>query len=90
MTNMSYCRFRNTRTDVNDCLTALEDEEINSEEEATAAYRMLKNVLQWARGCEVIESYDDEELKDAVHDAMTYDLKDAFKSDGVDINELLD
>lgn len=52
MANMSYCRFRNTRTDLEDCVNALEnstehkgtyvDEDFDeiSQEEISAAKRM--------------------------------------------------
>jgi hypothetical protein len=33
MANMSYCRFQNTVTDLMDCLEALNEQEIASEEE---------------------------------------------------------
>jgi hypothetical protein len=33
MANMSYCRFENTNGDVIDCIDALVDREISSEEE---------------------------------------------------------
>ena len=29
MPNMSYCRFENTVNDINDCLNAIEDREVN-------------------------------------------------------------
>ena len=29
MPNMSYCRFENTVNDMNDCLNAIEDREVN-------------------------------------------------------------
>jgi len=42
MANMSYCRFRNTRTDLRDCLDALTDDGIDSlsPEELHAAKQM--------------------------------------------------
>lgn len=39
MSNMSYCRFTNTRDDLEDCLSSLEYEETVSESEAIAGKR---------------------------------------------------
>lgn len=44
MSNMSYCRFRNTLEDFIDCVENLEDHEL-SEEEALARYRMIKSIV---------------------------------------------
>ena len=43
MSNMSYCRFRNTLTDLRDCILNIEDHDL-SEEEAQARYRMIKEI----------------------------------------------
>ncbi|NMA64481.1 MAG: hypothetical protein GX964_10675, partial [Syntrophomonadaceae bacterium] len=42
MANMSYCRFRNTLIDVEDCLEALGNRDIPLAEERTAARRLLE------------------------------------------------
>jgi uncharacterized protein YjiS (DUF1127 family) len=52
MSNMSYCRFRNTLGDLNDCLDALEDiggdlSELG-DEEAAAAKRLIEMCRQIA------------------------------------------
>ena len=41
MTNMSYCRFRNTEDDLDDCISALQEVDLpQSKEECRAALRM--------------------------------------------------
>jgi len=38
---MSYCRFRNTERDLEDCIEALQNDEISSDEEWEAMKRMV-------------------------------------------------
>lgn len=45
MSNMSYCRFTNTRTDLNDCLDALRRDERMSGMEVQAGRNMF--VISW-------------------------------------------
>ena len=41
MSNMSYCRFRNTEDDLDDCISALQEVDLpQSKEECQAALRM--------------------------------------------------
>ena len=47
MSNMSYCRFRNTRNDLSDCLEALRDNDELSEEEAKAARWMFEDFIDF-------------------------------------------
>lgn len=44
MSNMSYCRFQNTESDLRDCLAALNDEEYFylSDDERKAADRIIR------------------------------------------------
>ena len=42
MSNMSYCRFRNTLSDLRDCYDALRNEEELNEEEERAKQRLIK------------------------------------------------
>jgi hypothetical protein len=61
MANMSYCRFRNTAGDLNDCLTALdpyENEYEISEEEVRAGVRMFDMFLDYCQCIGLIEEYD--------------------------------
>lgn len=51
MSNMSYCRFRNTLEDFRDCIENIEDNEL-SEEEAQARYQMIRSIVA------LVERYD--------------------------------
>ena len=63
MSNMSYCRFRNTLHDLRDCILNIEDTEL-SDEEAEARYRMIKEIAATAEryhlteGQEYIEGFN--------------------------------
>lgn len=59
MTNMSYCRFRNTLEDFRDCITNLEDHEL-SEEEALARYQMIKSIAALAERYDIIDEAQQE------------------------------
>ena len=58
MPNMSYCRFRNTRRDLNDCLEALRDNEELSEEEAKACKWMLEEIIDFLLEAGIVEDED--------------------------------
>ena len=45
MSNMSYCRFTNTRTDLNDCLDSLRHDERMSEMEVREGRNMFEEFL---------------------------------------------
>lgn len=47
MSNMSYCRFRNTNQDLTDCFEALNNDEELSDSEANAAISMLINMVEF-------------------------------------------
>lgn len=49
MSNMSYCRFTNTRSDMDDCLNALCRDERLSAMEARAGRNMFKEFLTFCR-----------------------------------------
>ena len=70
MSNMSYCRFRNTLDDLRDCLQALEDEKELSKEEADSAKRMFKEFLGFCKDVDIIEVYDSM-MVDAMIDQRT-------------------
>jgi len=63
MANMSYCRFQNTRLDMEDCLDALRSEKHLSSDEAHAGRWMLDDILSYCRENNIIESYDGELLE---------------------------
>ena len=47
MANMSYCRFQNTRIDLRECIDALEEGSVLSDEELIACNLMFMNVLDY-------------------------------------------
>lgn len=63
MPNMSYCRFQNTRHDMEDCLDALRDEMRLSSDEAKAGRWMFDDILSYCRDAGIIDSYDGEMLE---------------------------
>jgi hypothetical protein len=60
MSNMSYCRFRNTFSDLLDCFENME--EGCSEDEARARIRLIKLCQR------IVENYIDEETEEPVND----------------------
>lgn len=68
MANMSYCRFRNTESDLSDCLYALEEGDTLSVEEAGAGSRMFRQFLNFCMDNDIIEEYDGEALTQLFHD----------------------
>lgn len=70
MANMSYCRFQNTWPDVRDCIEALEDGEVLSEEEAKAGRRMVKAVLEYCKSVGIIDMWDKLQV-DTVFEELT-------------------
>ena len=67
MANMSYCRFHNTRIDLEDCLEALNDNEELSAEEFRACKRMFNMFIEFCVDEGIIENEDgklDERLED--------------------------
>lgn len=64
MANMSYCRFYNTRDDLEECLDAIREEKRISEEEARAGRWMFDDFLDFCRENGIIDSYDAEAVRD--------------------------
>ena len=60
MANMSYCRFRNTAMDLDDCLEALEYKEELSKEEFNACRKMFRRFIEFCLDEGIIE--DDGEI----------------------------
>ncbi len=69
MSNMSYCRFENTARDLQDCLDAIENGEIN---DLSSQYEVdaLEELLEI---CKNIVTYKDE-IEDAVYNNNNNDL----------------
>lgn len=62
MSNMSYCRFTNTRSDMEDCQEALRDETPLSDFEVRAGKAMFKDILEVCRAYGIIDAFDDDEI----------------------------
>ena len=62
MSNMSYCRFTNTRSNMEDCLEALRDETPLSDFEVRAGKAMFKDILEVCRAYGIIDAFDDDEI----------------------------
>lgn len=60
---MSYCRFQNTRSDMEDCLDALREEKRLGSDEARAGRWMLDDILSYCRDAGIIDSYDGQMLE---------------------------
>lgn len=60
MPNMSYCRFTNTRADLDDCLDAIRQDKRLSEMEVHAGRNMFKEFLAFCRDYDIIGHYDSE------------------------------
>lgn len=75
MANMSYCRFRNTRLDLNDCLQTLSDGDFDgegglSEEEHRACVKMFQDFIGFLCNEGIIED-EDGELDDRLEEFLS-------------------
>lgn len=68
MANMSYCRFRNTSSDLDDCLEALNNGESLSEEEYRACTSMFQDFIEFCVDNDIIE--EDEELEERLEEFL--------------------
>lgn len=66
MANMGYCRFRNTRTDLRECIETLQDREALSSEEFRACKRMFEEITDFLLEEGIIE--DDGEFGNRLTD----------------------
>jgi len=64
MANMSYCRFTNTRQDMDDCLEALRDEKRLSDFEVRAGRNMFRDILEFCQEQGIIDAFDEEVVDD--------------------------
>ena len=60
MPNMGYCRFTNTRSDLNECLDAIRSDERLSGFEVRAGINMFKELLDFCRDYGIVSGYDGE------------------------------
>ena len=58
MSNMSYCRFRNTEIDLIDCLEALEESDVQSWEEYAAMKCMFRAFLEFCEERGIVKNYE--------------------------------
>lgn len=63
MSNMSYCRFTNTRADLQVCLDAIRQDKRLSDFETKAGRWMFEEFLDLCQEYDIIDSYDRETLK---------------------------
>lgn len=80
MSNMSYCRFQNTRKDLDDCIDAIQNGEELSYDEARAGKWMFDDFLDLCRHLGFIDSYD----SDAVYDFFDSKTEDDEVDDDFD------
>ncbi|QST02810.1 hypothetical protein IMZ31_19870 (plasmid) [Pontibacillus sp. ALD_SL1] len=66
MANMSYCRFENTKRDVEDCLDAVRDGDIASQHELEKAKGMFEDILLFLQANGIIDDYDGDELHETL------------------------
>ena len=71
MANMSYCRFRNTRADLSDCLASMNEGETMSEAEATAGKAMFNEFLEFCYDYGIIDERIDRGAVDEIFDTLT-------------------
>lgn len=76
MANMSYCRFHNTRLDMNDCIYAIQDGVNISEEEKLQARMMFEEIADFMIECGVIDDYDDQAMNDIIDNCNKYYYED--------------
>lgn len=62
MANMSYCRFENTKSDLVDCVNALERIAYDNESISKRVWHYAKQMLSWCES--FIEAFDDIEEED--------------------------
>lgn len=69
MANMSYCRFTNTKADMEDCLSAMREGEGLSDFETRAGKAMFKSILALCQNFNFIDHFDADEI-DKVFDSL--------------------
>ncbi|MNG33659.1 hypothetical protein D3C84_1199590 [compost metagenome] len=65
---MSYCRFSNTSADVEDCIEALENRDISSNEEKRKAKRMIDGFLSYCLQEGIIDDFDPERIDEIIEE----------------------
>ena len=76
MANMSYCRFHNTKNDLDDCLEALRDGARLSQDEFRKCKQMFNNFIELLLDEGIIED-ENGELEERLEDYFeTIDVKE--------------
>ncbi len=75
MSNMSYCRFTNTSSDLDDCLDSLRRDERLSDFEVRAGKSMFREFLAFCRDYDIITDYDGE-MVDALFNGLQRKAED--------------
>lgn len=60
MANMSYCRFENTLSDLEDCFEALQNGEIESTSEKKKAKRMLLRMAEFLLDNDILDEFPED------------------------------
>lgn len=71
MSNMSYCRFRNTYGDLAECLDALEQQRELGGDEYHAAMSMFLMFLRFCRDEGIIDDFDRKRLEEYLGELRT-------------------
>lgn len=69
MSNMSYCRFHNTNIDMQDCIEALTERDISSQEEKRSAKNLLISILDFCEEEGIIEGYDQQTIEKIIEES---------------------
>lgn len=75
MSNMSYCRFQNTLSDLQDCEQALNEQYKLSDRELDAAVRLIKCCHRIA-GMFEVDEMTTQDLRAALAESMKFDEED--------------
>lgn len=78
MSNMSYCRFDNTLSDMNDCLNALEDRDISSDSERRKASKMLNTICKFLESEGIIENFDQSKITEIIEECREQEDKEDY------------
>lgn len=76
MSNMSYCRFTNTKADMEDCLSAMRECDELSDFEAQAGKAMFKSILELCQELNFIDHFDADEIDRVFNSMEEKDLED--------------
>jgi hypothetical protein len=63
MSNMSYCRFENTNSDVEDCFDAINNGVISSKSERKFAKEILRNMVAFLEENDIVDSHENTLLR---------------------------